>query len=52
MMARKPANLAQFESVAKEEWIKLAQEMCSKLVVTYRNRIQAVIKNKGCAIDY
>ena len=52
MMARKPANSTQLESFAKEESTKLAQEMCGKLVGTYRNRIQAVIKNKGYAINY
>ena len=52
MMARKPTSLTQLESIAKEEWTKLPQDMCRKIVSTYRNRIQAVMKNKEYVIDY
>ena len=52
MTARKPTSLTQLESFAKEEWIKPPQEMCRKIVGTYRNQMQVVIKNKECAIDY
>ena len=51
MLARKPINLTQPEYFPKEEWAKLPQEMCTKLVGTYRNRTPAVIKNKGYVID-
>ena len=52
VMARKPTNLTQLESFAKEEWAEIPQETCRKLVDTYRNRLEAVMKNKGYAIDY
>ena len=52
VMARKPTNLTQLESFAKEEWAKIPQETCSTLVDTYKDRLEAVIKNKGYAIDY
>ena len=51
-MARELIILIQLESFAKGEWIKIQQETCSKLVNTYRNRLETVIKNKGYAIDY
>lgn len=51
-MARKPTKLTQLESFAMEEWAKIPQETYSKLVDTYKNRLEAVIKNKGYAIDY
>lgn len=52
VMARKPTNLTQLEAFAKEEWANIPQETCKKLVDTYKNRLEAVIKNKGYAIDY
>ena len=52
VMARKPTNLTQLEAFAKEEWAKIPQTTCRKLVDTYKNRLEAVIKNKGYAIDY
>ena len=45
VMARKPTNLTQLEAFAKEEWGNIQQE-------TYKNRLEAVIKNNGYAIDY
>ena len=45
-------QLTQLKSIAKEECTKLSQEMFSKILGTYRNRIQAVKKNKEYAIDY
>ena len=50
--ARKPTSLTQLEAFAREEWAKIPQETCGKLVSTYRNRLEAVIRNKGYAIDY
>ena len=52
VMARMPTNLTQLEVFAKEEWANIPQETCRKLVDTYKNRLEAVIKNKGYAIDY
>ena len=52
MMARKPTSLTQPESIAKEEWTKLPQEMCRKIVGTFRNRTRAIINNQKYAIDY
>ena len=52
VMARKPTNLTQLEAFAKEEWANIPQTTCRKLVDTYKNRLEAVIKNKGYAIDY
>ena len=51
-MARKPTNLTQLEVFAKEEWAKIPRETCRNLVDRYKNRLEAVIKNKGYAIDY
>ena len=52
VMARKPTNLTKLEAFAKEEWANIPQTTCRKLVDTYKNRLEAVIKNKGYAIDY
>ncbi len=52
VMARKPTNLTQLEVFAKEEWAKIPRETCRNLVDRYKNRLEAVIKNKGYAIDY
>ena len=52
VMARKPINLTQLESFAKDEWTKIPQETFSKLVSTYMNRLETVIKNIGYAIDF
>ena len=54
VMARKLTNLTQLEAFAKEEWANTPQETCRcrKLVDMYKNRLEAVIKNKGYAIDY
>ena len=52
VMARKPTNLTQLEAFAKEEWANIPQTTCRKLVDTYKNRLEAVIKNKGYAIDH
>ena len=52
VMARNPTNLTQLEAYAKGEWANIPQETCRKLVDTYRNRLEAVINNKGYSIDY
>ena len=45
LTTRKPTSLTQLESIAQEEWTKLPEEMCGKIVGINSNRIQAVIKN-------
>ena len=52
VMARKPSNIKNLETFAKEEWAKIPVEACRNLVSKYKNRMEAVIKNKGFAIDY
>ena len=49
---RKPSNLHELERFAKEEWARISQEACLKLVKNYTQRLQAVIKQKGYTIDY
>ena len=51
-MARKPSNLKNLETFAKEEWSKIPAETCKNLISNYKNRLEAVITNKGFAIDY
>ena len=50
--ARKPSNLKELETYAKEEWANIPQETCLNLVQKYKNRLEAVIKQKGHTIDY
>lgn len=50
--ARRPSNLNDLETFAKEEWAKIPAEVCRNLISNYRKRLQAVIANKGYAIDY
>ncbi len=51
VMARKPTNLTQLEVFVKEEWAKIPRETFRNLVDGQKNRLEAVIKNKGYAID-
>lgn len=50
--ARKPKNLAALETIAQEEWAKIPQERCQKLVTDYKNRLKQVIAAKGCCTKY
>jgi len=52
VMARKPSNLKDLETFAKEEWAKIPVETCKNLVSKYKNRLEAVITNRGFSIDY
>ena len=52
VMARKPSNIKNLETFAKEEWAKIPVETCRNLVSKYKNRLEAVIKNRGFAINY
>lgn len=49
---RKPRNLRDLENYCIEEWSKISVDACKNLVDKYPKRLQAVIKNKGHAIDY
>ena len=51
-MARKPISLTQREPFEKDKRTKIPQETCSKLVSTYTNRLETVIKNKGYGTDF
>jgi transposase len=52
VMARKPSNLKELELFAKEEWANIPVDTCKNHIINYKNRLEAVIKNKGAAIDY
>lgn len=50
--ARKPSSLEELERFAKEEWARIPQMKCQRLVDDYNKRLQAVIQQKGYTIDY
>ena len=52
VMARKPFNLKDLETFAKEEWANIPVETCKNLVSKYKNRLEAVITNRSFSIDY
>ena len=49
---RNPTNFTQLEDFCQDEWHKLTQTDCNNLIKHYYKRLEAVIKNKGNAIDY
>ena len=49
---RRPGNLKELESIAKDEWAKISTDTCKNIIDNYRKRLLAVIENKGFAIDY
>lgn len=49
---RNPSSVKGLEEIAKEEWEKIPQERCKKLIDGYRRRLEAVIAAKGCATKY
>lgn len=49
---RKPRNPRELEDIAKEEWFNIPVDVCRNLVMSYRKRLEAVIKNKGFASGY
>lgn len=49
---RNPRNLRELEDIAKEEWANIPVDVCRNLVMSYRKRLEAVIKNKGFASGY
>ena len=48
---RNPRNL-DLEELCKEEWSKISVKVCRNLIVKYPNRLQAITKAKGHAINY
>ena len=50
--SRKPKNISELEAFAHEEWAKIPQERCQKLVSGYASRLQQVITSKGCSTKY
>ena len=49
---RNPANVQEFEHIAKEVWEKIPLEKCKKLIDGCKKRFEAVIAAKGCANKY
>ncbi|KAG2456319.1 TCB1 transposase, partial [Polypterus senegalus] len=49
---RFPSNLMELERCCKEEWAKLAKDMCAKLVASYSKRLEGVIAAKGASTKY
>jgi len=50
--ARKPKNITELEDIALEEWAKISQKRCQKLVSGYTSRLQQVITAKGRSTRY
>ena len=49
---RQPSNKEVLWQYCQEEWEKIPVSVCSNLIQTYNNRLQAVIKAKGHATKY
>ncbi|KAF7650394.1 hypothetical protein LDENG_00126560 [Lucifuga dentata] len=49
--AREPKNINELEATA-QEWAKIPQERCQKLVSGYASHLQQVITAKGCSTKY
>jgi len=49
---RSPSNLQELESICQEEWAKIPQSYCEKLVRGYPDRLKALIDAKGAATKY
>ena len=50
--AREPSNINELETYCHEEWQKLPQNICTNLVVNYKECLLEVIYNKGFYINY
>jgi hypothetical protein len=46
------SNLAVLERICREEWEELPKYRCTKLVVSYPIRLEAVIAAKGASTKY
>ncbi len=49
---RQPRYRNDLEKICKEEWDKIAPEMCANLVANYKKLLTSVIANKGFATKY
>ncbi len=49
---KSPSNLTELERICKEEWQKIPQSRCAKLVASYLKRLEAVIAAKGTSTKY
>ncbi|KAK3524312.1 hypothetical protein QTP70_027865, partial [Hemibagrus guttatus] len=47
-----PRNFNDLERICKEEWDKIAPEMCANLVANHKKRLTSVSANKGFATKY
>ncbi len=47
-----PSNLTELERICKEEWQKIPQSRCAKLVVSHPKRLKAVIGAKCASTKY
>ncbi len=47
-----PFNLTELERICKEEWQKIPQSRCAKIVASYPKRLEAVIAAKGASTKY
>ena len=47
-----PSNLTEHERICREEWEKLLNYMCAKLVALYPRRLKVVITAKGASKKY
>ena len=50
--ARKPSNVAELKQFCKEEWAKIPQQRCKRLIASYRKRLIAVVAAKGGTTNY
>jgi hypothetical protein len=46
-----PSNLTADEKICKEEWDKIPQSKCAKLIQTYPRRLKSVIAAKGASTN-
>ena len=49
---RNPSNVEEPETIAKEEWSKIAVSVYSGLIRNYQSWSKTIIENKGYMIDY
>lgn len=49
---RRPTNLGELYTYCQEEWLKIPVDYCKKLIDSYSNRLNEVLKVKGNATKY
>ena len=52
MEGHKPSNKAELLEFLRQEWHKVTQRQCERLVESMPRRMKAVIVNQGCSIKY